>query len=83
MKKEIKRINISHLKENAESKISGFVEKLRDTRYMVFVILRDITGKIQVSIDKEKQADLVEQALQAIIGSVISFEGRLQKKPKC
>ena len=81
MTKELNRTRIAELKENEKTKISGFVEKLRDTRYMVFVILKDITGKIQVSIDKEKQSNLVETALQGIIGSVVSFEGSLQNNP--
>jgi aspartyl-tRNA synthetase len=79
MKKEFNRTRISELEENQEAKISGFVEKLRDTRYMVFVILKDISGKIQVSIDKEKQADLIEETLKGVIGSVVSFEGHMQK----
>lgn len=76
-----KRIHISELQENKKTKISGFVEKLRDTRYMVFIVIKDITSKIQVSIDKEKQSNLVEESLRAVIGSVVSFEGKVQKNP--
>jgi len=71
------RVRIEELKENEVCRISGFVEKLRDTRYMIFMIVKDITGKIQVSIDKELNADLVETSLTAIIGSSVSIEGKM------
>lgn len=71
------RIKINELKENQLSKISGFVEKIRDTRYMIFVVLKDITGKIQVSIDKEKNANLVDETLKLTSGSVAEFCGTM------
>ena len=77
----MKREYVEELKENKTAKISGFVEKVRDTRYMVFVVIKDITGKIQVSIDKEKQAGLVDDALKLTQGSVASFCGFMQTNP--
>ena len=49
----MKRILISNLEENTEARISGWIDKIRDTKYMIFVILKDRTGMIQVSIDKD------------------------------
>lgn len=77
----MERVQIKNLKENTQTKIAGFVEKVRDTRYMVFVIIRDITGKIQVSIDKELQKGLVEDALKLTQGSVAGFEGEMKVNP--
>ena len=54
----MKRILINELVENEESKISGFASKIRDTKYMIFVILKDRTGSIQVSLDKGTQEEL-------------------------
>lgn len=71
------RTTIKTLKENENTKISGFITKLRDTKYMVFIILKDITGEIQVSISKEEQASLVEEALKCTVGSVVSIEGKM------
>ena len=48
----MKRTLLSELKENEETKISGFIERIRDTKYMLFVIVKDRTGFIQVSLDK-------------------------------
>lgn len=73
------RTYIKDLKENEMVRISGFVNKVRDTKYMVFVILRDITGEIQISISKDEQGDLATAALKCTIGSVISVIGKMVK----
>ena len=44
----MKRTLLKNLKENEETKISGFIERIRDTKYMLFVIVKDRTGFIQV-----------------------------------
>lgn len=75
----MKRTLIEELQFDMPSKISGFVEKLRDTKYMVFVVLKDVSGRVQVSIDKATQDDLVKTALLGVIGSVVTFEGKLVK----
>ena len=73
----MERTLINELKENKESKISGFATKIRDTKYMIFVILRDRTGFIQVSLDKNEQSDLCEKLNNVIAGSVIEFTGKI------
>ena len=34
---------------------SGFVENIRDLQWVQFVILRDSTGKVQVTIEKSEE----------------------------
>lgn len=53
---------INELKENnSKVTISGFVDKIRNLQYVQFVILRDTTGKVQVTIEKnEENKELVE-----------------------
>ncbi len=75
----MKRVLIEELKENEEVKISGFIEKIRDTKYMVFIILRDISGTIQVSIDKATKPELVEALEGVIAESVIAITGVMVK----
>ncbi len=75
----MKRTHVEDLAFDTESKISGWVEKVRDTRYMVFVVFKDITGRIQISIDKGQQPALAEEIIKAIPGSVVSFTGKLVK----
>ena len=55
------RTLIKELKEQEISTISGWATKIRDTKYMIFVILKDRSGKIQVSIDKNSQPELVKR----------------------
>lgn len=71
----MKRQLIQTLKINEPTKISGWVETFRDTRYMIFVVLKDASGKIQVSVDKGEQPELVEALSGVIAHSVLSFEG--------
>ena len=73
----MKRILIKNLIENEESKISGFAKKIRDTKYMIFVVLQDRSGSIQVSIDKENNKDLVNKLDGILPDSVIEFEGKM------
>ncbi len=53
----IKKIRVNELKnyigENIE--FSGFVDTIRDKKWVQFVILRDETGKVQMTIEKEEE----------------------------
>ncbi len=71
------RTYIEELKENEKTKIAGFITKIRDTKYMVFLILKDVTGEIQVSFSKEEQSGLIEDALKCTVGSVVTIEGKM------
>ena len=72
----MERTLIKNLKENTECKISGNIYKVRDTKYMVFIMIRDRSGYIQVSIDK-KNENLTARALEITVGSVVSFYGNM------
>lgn len=71
----MKRILIKNLEENKESTISGFIKTIRDTKYMIFIILSDRSGDIQVSIDKEKNKDIVKMLDGILANSVIKISG--------
>lgn len=70
------RTRINELKENNDATINGLVEKVRDTKYMVFVIIQDVTGHIQVSIEKKEQAKLADEVAKITVGSFVSFTGK-------
>ena len=55
-------MKINELKENnSKVTINGFVDKIRNLQYVQFVILRDTTGKVQITIEKnEENKKLVE-----------------------
>lgn len=75
----MERTLIKRLNENEQTKIAGFVTKIRDTKYMVFLMLKDFSGEIQVSFSKEEQASLVEDVLKCTVGSVVTIEGKMVK----
>ena len=56
-------------------KVQGFVENFRNKRTMAFIVVKDITGKLQVTIEKEKHPDFEEMLNILTPQSVVSFEG--------
>ena len=56
-------------------KIQGFVDIIRDTKYVVFIILKDITGTIQVTIEKEGNDELLKKVEGLTADSVITVVG--------
>ena len=74
----MKRELINELQENKASRISGWAETIRDTKYMIFIILKDASGKIQVSIDKEKNKDIVNALNGVLQNSILEFKGHMQ-----
>lgn len=63
------------LKQNESILLKGFIENIRNGKSMAFIVLKDITGKIQITIDKEKQAYLCDVIDQLTSDSVISVTG--------
>ena len=58
-------------------KVQGFVENFRNSKAMAFIILKDITGKIQVTVEKEAHPEM-ESALETLTGdSVITVIGKV------
>ena len=69
------RTYISNITPGATCRISGFVENLRNKRTMAFLVIRDISGKLQVTLEKEKNPELAALVDQLTIHSVVSVEG--------
>lgn len=69
------RTYISDITPGATCRISGFVENLRNKRTMAFLVIRDISGKLQVTLEKEKNPELAALVDQLTIHSVVSVEG--------
>jgi len=75
----MKRILIKSLEENVESEISGFIKTIRDTKYMIFIVLEDRSGEIQISIDKEQNKEIIEVLDGVLANSVIKVLGVMKK----
>ena len=58
-------------------RVQGFVENFRNKRTMAFIVVRDVTGKLQVTIEKEKHPEMLEMLDNLTIHSVVSFEGEV------
>ncbi|MBP3582709.1 MAG: aspartate--tRNA(Asn) ligase, partial [Clostridia bacterium] len=58
-------------------RVQGFVENFRNKRTMAFIVVKDITGKLQVTIEKEKHPELLEMLDRLTIHSVVTFEGEV------
>ena len=41
-------------------RISGFVENFRNKKNMAFIVVKDITGKLQVTVIKEEHPEMCE-----------------------
>ena len=73
----MKRTLIRELKPEEQSKISGWALKIRDTKYMVFIVLQDRSGKIKLSIDKKNNEELVKKLEGVLASSILSFTGKM------
>ncbi|MBP5254896.1 MAG: aspartate--tRNA(Asn) ligase [Lachnospiraceae bacterium] len=63
----------AHLGE--EILVQGFVENFRNSSKMAFIVLKDITGKLQITVEKEALPE-VAAAIEPLTGdSVISVTG--------
>ena len=58
-----------------EIKVCGFVENIRNKSKMAFIVLKDITGKIQITVEKEKLSELCPVIATLTQDSVISVVG--------
>ncbi len=72
---DLDRTNIADIKKNEQVKIQGFVENIRDGKSMAFLVVKDITGKFQVTVEKEKKPELAEVIARITPDSVITVKG--------
>ena len=72
----MKRTYIKKLMPQDESVIAGWVEKVRDQKAMQFLVVRDVTGSIQVTIVKEEQPEIAEKVAKLTKHSVVKIKGK-------
>lgn len=66
-----------------EITIEGFVDNIRDLQYVQFLVVRDTTGKVQVTIEKnENNSKLNEIVSNMTIESTVKITGTLLKNEK-
>ena len=58
-------------------KVQGFIENLRNSKAMAFIVLKDITGKLQITVEKADDPELVDTIDQLTPDSVITVVGKV------
>lgn len=78
----MKKIYVNKLNNYLDSEISfsGFVDTIRDKKWVMFVILRDSTGKVQMTIEKSEESnkELLDIMSSVTVDSVIKVKGTLK-----
>jgi len=77
----MKRTNIAKVQVDQQVKVSGFLENIRNKRTMAFLVLRDITGKMQITIDKSANAEIAEKVDTLTLDTVITITGKVCANP--
>ena len=72
----MERIYIKDVKPGV-CRVSGFVENFRNKKNMAFIVVKDITGKLQVTIVKAEHPEFDELLDKLTIHSVVTFEGEV------
>ncbi len=73
----MERVYLKDVREhlNEEILVQGFVENFRNSSKMAFIVLKDITGKLQITVEKEVLPEIAA-AIEPLTGdSVISVKG--------
>ena len=81
----IKKINACELKDyiGKEIEFSGFVDTIRDKKWVQFVILRDETGLVQLTIEKseEQNKEMVELVSSLPVESTVKVFCKVMDNP--
>ena len=81
----MKKIYFKNLNEyfGQEITIEGFVDNIRDLQYVQFLVVRDVTGKVQVTIEKnEENCKLNEIVSNLTVDSTVKIIGTLFENEK-
>jgi len=82
----MKKIYANELKNyfGKQIEFSGFVDNIRDLQWVQFVIIRDSTGKVQVTIEKslEENKEMVDLISNLTLESTVKITGTLMESPK-
>ena len=82
----MKKIYLNELKDyyEKEVEVSGFVDNIRDLQWVQFVILKDSSGKVQLTIEKsdEKNKEMVDLISSLTLESTIKAKCIVKENPK-
>ncbi len=74
----MKRVLIKNIKLGEVNHVAGFVENIRNKKSMCFIVLKDVSGKLQLTIEKAKHPELEDVLNQITNDSVIEATGLIE-----
>ncbi|MBO7293771.1 MAG: aspartate--tRNA(Asn) ligase [Clostridia bacterium] len=69
------RTYIKDIVPGTPCRVRGFIENIRNKRTMAFLVIRDVTGKLQLTIEKEKMPDIAAVVDTLMLESVVTVTG--------
>ncbi|MEN6434909.1 MAG: aspartate--tRNA(Asn) ligase [Anaerolineaceae bacterium] len=79
----MERTSVADLKNKVGQKVKlqGFMQTLRDQKKMQFIILRDLTGLVQIALWKQANPELAEKISKLTTETAISITGTVVENP--
>lgn len=77
----MKRTEICKIAAGQKANIRGFIDKIRDQKSIQFVIVRDATGKVQVTVFKPEKPEIAAIFENLMVESVVSITGTVVAAP--
>ena len=74
-----KRVMLKDITLGANNKVAGFVESIRNKKAMCFIVLRDVSGKLQITIEKSKHPSWDSMLASITTDTVIEAVGPIVK----
>jgi len=68
---------IAEVATGEQVKVQGFVETVRDGKAMAFLVVRDISGSLQITVEKERHPDLCDDITRLTPDSVVTVTGQV------
>lgn len=81
----MQKIKLSELTNyfNQEVELEGFIERIRDLQYVQFVILKDKTGKVQITLEKDGSLEELNKIVSELTAeSTIKVTGKVLENEK-
>ncbi len=81
----MERIYIQDIKNYLDKEVTlqGFVDKIRDLQYVQFLILRDRTGKVQITVEKNENNTVLNDILSNLtLESTVFIKGKVSLNEK-
>ena len=77
----MERVLVANAKSDEYVRVGGFVENLRNKRWMAFIVLRDMSGKLQLTVDKGAYPEVAAEVDKLTVESVVTAYGKVVDNP--